>query len=236
MDLIASDLNAKVKEFVCGFVGKLREPISGFTHFIGVLLAIVGMVVLMYKGIVPYRPIHAISYFVFGVGMISLYSASTLYHWMPSDDKEKLDYLRRIDQMMIFLFIAGTYTPLCLIPLRGSVGWISFTIIWIMAIAGIFRKITGVREPLWMTYSVYLTMGWFAVMMLYPLFLTLSAWALFWLFCGGIFYTVGALIDIMEKPDPWPKLFGFHEIFHILVLLGSACHYWMIYKYITPLE
>jgi hemolysin III len=234
-DGLSVGVDMKRGEFYNSILGRLRDPISCLSHFIGAVLSIIGMAILIFQSFSPFKPLHFVSYFAFGAGMISLYSASALYHWTQSNEQD-VDYYRRIDQMMIFIGIAGGYTPLCLIPLKGVLGWSLCLIVWIVAIIGVYRKYIGFDEPQWVTTMVYLGMGWLMLMALYPLFLTLKAWAVFWLFFGGCLYTIGAIIDVVEKPDPWPKLLGYHEIFHILVLMGSACHFWLMYKYILVLN
>ncbi|MDT8272331.1 MAG: hemolysin III family protein [Desulfomonilia bacterium] len=210
----------------------LREPVNGLTHCIGALLAVVGLVVLVLEASNPPRPWHITTYSVFGVGMILLYTVSTLYHWLTLSESA-LARLRKLDHMMIFILIAATYTPLCLIPLRGSLGWSLFGSIWAIAIFGIIFKLFWIQAPRWISAGVYVFMGWLALAGIGPIVNTLQPGAVFWLFAGGLFYSVGALIYALKRPDPLPNVFGFHEIFHIFVLLGSLSHFWTIYRYVS---
>jgi hemolysin III len=235
MDLIPLQYGPRVRAIPAQLAGKLREPVSGLIHFIGVLMSAMAMVILLDSCTNVFNLLHVISSISFGFGMVVIYSASTLYHWANST-KEGLKILRRLDQISIFIGIGGTYTPLCLIPLRGAVGWGLFLFVWGVAVFGIKRKSSGVEDPEWITTTVYLVLGWLVVMALPLLSRTLSAGALFWLFGGGVFYTVGAVIDVMRRPNPRPGTFGYHEIFHVLVLLGSICHFWLVYRYLLPMD
>ena len=141
---------------------KVKDPISGLTHCIGACLAIVGLVLLVCKASLAGTAWHIVSFSIFGAGMIFLYTASTLYHWLPLSDKGTLLF-RKIDHMMIFVLIAATYTPVCLIPLRGGWGWSIFGLIWGLAIAGIFIKFFWIKAPRWLSTSIYIGMGWMAI-------------------------------------------------------------------------
>jgi hemolysin III len=210
----------------------LRDPVSGLTHFIGALLSVAGLVMLIIKASNPLKPWHLTTYCVFGVGMILLYTASTLYHWLPLSS-EGTARLRKIDHMMIFVLIAATYTPFCLIPLRGAWGWGIFGTVWTVAILGIVFKIFWINAPRWLTSVVYILMGWIAIVGIGPLVRTLQTGALLGLFGGGVLYTIGGIIYALKRPDPIPHIFGFHEVFHIFVMLGTFVHYVTVYRYIS---
>ncbi|MFQ6605921.1 MAG: hemolysin III family protein [Fidelibacterota bacterium] len=216
------------------FYHSLKDPMSGLTHFIGLLLAMVALVVLLIQAIQLQSVWHIVSYAIFGAGLILLYSASTLYHWIPVTGKAER-ILRKVDHIMIFVLIAASYTPVCLIPLRGPWGWSIFGVVWSIAFAGIALKILYIHAPDWLAATIYLGMGWLALVAIYPLIMTLQPKALFWLFAGGIFYSVGALIFALEKPRMWPSIFGSHDLFHILVMAGSASHFWFIHHYISQI-
>ena len=207
-----------------------KDPLSGLTHFIGALLSIVGLVFLLTQN-AELTALHYVSFSIFGSAMILLYTFSTLYHWLPLEDKKR-ESLRRIDHIMIFVFIAASYTPVCLITLNGAWGWSIFGVIWGITIAGFFLKIFWLNAPRILYTSVYVLMGWIAVIAIWPLFQKMAASGLLWLTIGGLFYTVGAVIYALKKPNPWPKVFGFHEIFHIFIMLGSFSHFWMVYHYL----
>lgn len=208
-----------------------RDPLSGLTHFIGIGLSIAALVALMVRPSKPFTAYHAVSFSLFGGSMILLYTFSTLYHWLPLSGK-KLERFRKIDHMMIFVFISATYTPVCLITLRGGWGWSIFGTVWGLTLAGIILKVFWLHAPRYVYTSIYLLMGWIIVIGIWPLSQRMDPRGLFWMVTGGLFYSVGALIYAIKKPDPWPGIFGFHEIFHIFILLGSASHFWMIYRYI----
>ena len=210
----------------------LRDPVSGLTHFIGALLSVAGLVMLIIKASNPLKPWHLATYCVFGAGMILLYTASTLYHWLPLSSEGPAG-LRKIDHMMIFVLIAATYTPFCLIPLRGAWGWSIFGTVWAVAIFGIVFKIFWINAPRALTSVVYILMGWIAIVGIGPLVRTLQAGALFGLFAGGLLYTIGGIIYALKRPNPIPRILGFHEIFHIFVMLGTFAHYWTVYHYIS---
>ncbi len=209
----------------------LRDPMSGLTHLIGALLAVLGTVLLILRSVNPVMPWHLVTFSVFGGGMILLYTASTLYHWLPLSEKGTR-FLRRVDHSMIFFYIAATYTPICLIPLRGPWGWSMFGVVWGLALAGIGMKIFWLYAPRWLSTGVYLAMGWLIVVGVYPLVQRLPVSALVWLASGGVIYSLGAVIYAMKWPDPWPDFFGFHEIFHLFVIGGSFCHFVVMYWFI----
>jgi hemolysin III len=215
------------------FITKLREPMNGFTHFIGFILAALASVLLLLQAVHPLRIYHFIAFTVFCTGMLLLYAMSTIYHWArlsPSGVKK----LRTIDHIMIFIMIAGTYTPICLIPLRNSFGYPLLIGIWATALAGVIFKLFWLTAPRWLSTVIYISMGWMAILVIAPLLHLLETGALLWLFAGGVFYTTGAVIYGMKKPNLF-SIFGFHELFHVFVMLGSFSHFWLMYKYITLL-
>lgn len=212
-----------------------REPINGLTHFIAFLLAILGLVLLIQKSIDPLKNWHIVTFSIFGVGMVLLYLASTLYHWLPLSEKGVLR-LKRVDHMMVFVMIASSYTPICLIPLRDSIGWLLFGVVWGLVVGGLLLKIFWIHAPRWLTATVYVAMGWLAILGIGPIANSLQSGAFFWLMCGGLLYTIGALIYAVDRPNPWPNRFGAHEIFHIFVMFGSLSHYLMMYQYISMFE
>ena len=216
-------------------IAKLRDPISGLTHFIGCLLAILGLVLLVVEAADPVKPWHIATFSVFSSGMILLYLASTLYHWLPLSEAG-IQRLRRVDHIMIFIMIAATYTPVCLIALRDSIGWELFFSVWGIAAVGLFVKILWIQSPRWISVAMYLIMGWLVILGIVPIVRILQPGAVFWMACGGLLYTMGAVIYALKRPNPWPNQFGFHEIFHVFVMLGSFSHYIMMYKYIMLFE
>lgn len=214
-------------------ISKFRDPVSGLSHFIGVLLSIAALVLLVVFSTIKATPWHVVSFSIFGTTLILLYTASSLYHLLPLSEKG-IRIFRKIDHMMIFVLIAGTYTPICLVPLRGAWGWSLFGVIWGLAIAGIVMKIFWLQAPRWLYTTIYVAMGWIAVVAFWPLIHGMPLGGVLWLVIGGIFYTVGAVIYAIKKPN-FSKYFGFHEIFHIFILAGSISHFWMMFRYILNL-
>jgi len=214
---------------------KLKDPISGLTHCAGIILAITGLVFLIWESTNPVKPMHIVTFCVFGAGMILLYTASTLYHWLPVSEK-MTQRLRKIDHIMIFILIAATYTPICLIPLRGAWGWSLFGVIWGLTAVGIIMKLFWIEAPRWLYTLIYIATGWLAIVAIWPLAKTLHVGGMTWLFIGGLFYTAGAVIYAIKRPNPWPRVIGFHEIFHVFVMMGTFSHFWLMYRYITPLS
>ncbi|MTI95370.1 MAG: hemolysin III family protein [Firmicutes bacterium] len=211
----------------------LKDPISGLTHFVGALLAVAGLVLLVVFGYMEGTAWHVVSFAIFGASMILLYTASTLYHWLPLGEKGSA-IMRRIDHMMIYVLIAGTYTPVCLVAIRGGWGWSLFGSIWGLAIAGIVLKIFWLDAPRWLATSFYLFMGWLAVVAFYPLIHSVPIGGIFWLVFGGILYSIGAVIYAVKKPN-LHRHFGFHEIFHLFVMAGSFSHFLLMWRYILKL-
>ena len=212
---------------------RLREPVNGLTHCLGAVLALVGAVLLLARVASPAMPWHIVTFAVFGTAMVMLYTASTLYHWLPLSEAG-VRLWRRIDHCMIFVYIAATYTPICLIPLRGPWGWSLFGSVWALALAGIFVKVFWLHAPRWLSTGLYLGMGWMVIVGVYPLVVSLPAGALWWLLAGGLFYTVGAVVYASRWPNV-ARHFGFHELFHVFVMAGSFCHFLVMYQYVSRL-
>jgi hemolysin III len=211
----------------------LREPVSGLTHLVFAVVAVIGATVLITLAAVYRKWWHLGAFIVYGLSLVLLYLASSLYHLLPVSDRARR-VLRQLDHVAIFLLIAGTYTPLCLVPLRGPWGWSLFAAVWTLALAGMFQAIFAVDAPRWLVASLYLGLGWLVVVAIWPLVNLVSPEGVFWFFLGGGFYTIGAVIYALKRPDPVPGVFGFHEIFHIFVMLGSLAHFLGIVRAILP--
>lgn len=205
-------------------VWQIRDPVSAISHLVGFILAIIGTVFLVIKGNHTGGVLYATAFAVFGVTMMLLYLASTLYHWLNLSDARIL-ILRKLDHAMIYVLIAGTYTPLCIIALSGFWGIGLLITIWTLAIGGIFLTLFYFGAPRWLTTSIYIIMGWLVVGAIVPLARVLPLAGLMWLVGGGIFYTVGAIIYGRKRSLINLPGFGFHEVFHMFVLGGSVCHY-----------
>lgn len=208
----------------------IREPVNSLTHLAGAALSLVGLVLLMVKGFKQGICMGMIiSLIIFGLSLILLYSASGIYHWVKN--KQWIPILKKVDHAMIFVLIAGTYTPILYGSLTGWLRLAMLILIWGIAIGGVFFKIFWIHAPRWLYTGIYLGMGWISVFLLGHILKT-SGWSgLSLLLAGGISYSVGAVIYGLKKPN-FSKHFGFHEFFHCFVLGGSILHFLMIYTQI----
>lgn len=209
---------------------KLREPGSGISHLVGAIASLLALGLLLHAAITNKSALEIVAYSIFGASMICLYSASSIYHLVTASEKV-IKRLRKLDHSMIFVLIAGTYTPICLLPLRGQLGYILLAVLWTTAILGIVFKMFFMNAPRWFYTMVYIVMGWAAVFVIVPLYHAVGLAAIIWLVAGGLFYTIGGIIYAMKRPNFIPQWFGFHEIFHIFVILGTISHFVMIYLY-----
>ena len=200
----------------------------------GGLLASVGVVVLLVKAANAGRIDQIVAFSIFGLSLIALYTASALYHLLPLSPPG-VARLRRVDHMMIFVLIAGTYTPFCLLALDGAwrVGLLS--VIWGLALCGILFKLFWMGASRWLSVALYLGMGWVAVIAAPDLFRAVPIGGMVWVLGGGLVYSVGAIVYGLRRPNPWPGAFGFHELWHLFVVVGSACHFWAVLRYVAPL-
>ncbi len=199
-----------------------REPVNSLTHWVGALLALVGLITLLIIG--WGTPLKVVSLIIYGVSLIFLFSASATYHMVQVKDKA-LEIFRKIDHAAIYCLIAGTYTPFCINAFTGFWKWGMLSIIWSLAIIGIVIKIFIVRAPRWLNAGVYVAMGWLCVGASGQLLAALPAWVLTWLVIGGVIYTLGAVVYSTKMFNFVPGVFGFHEVWHIFVLLAAAAHF-----------
>ena len=172
------------------------------------------------------------SFSLFGASLILVYCSSTFYHIMPKETRRK-EILRRVDHAMIYFLIAGTYTPVALVLLRGGWGWSLFGIIWGLAIIGVIWKLANWRMPSWLSNIIYLLLGWLIAIAVIPLLHAISLTGFLWLLGGGLSYSVGVIFFGLGAKLPEKKWFGMHEVFHLFVMLGSFCHWWMMFWYIV---
>jgi len=201
-----------------------RDPVSGFTHLAGAVLGLIGLVYLLQLTLPSHDKRNILGAAVFGMSLIALYLSSAAYHLLQVSDSARL-VLRRIDHALIFTLIAGTYTPFCLITLRETWGTPILIAIWSIALVGFGLSVFWIHAPRWLSTALYLFMGWFIVIDFGSLTRGLTEGGLYWLVAGGLSYTVGAVVYAVKRPDPFPPHFGFHEIWHLMVLGGSACHF-----------
>ena len=198
---------------------KIKDPGSAITHFIGCIMAILAALPLLWKAAREPDYIHIIAMSIFILSMILLYAASTIYHTVNSTEKVNRR-LRKLDHMMIFILIAGSYTPVCLIVLKGKTGLLLCAAVWITAIIGIIVKACWITCPKWFSSVISLSPAGFG-----------------WLLAGGIIYTVGGIIYALKLPifNSHHKNFGSHEIFHLFVMGGSVCHFIVMYFFVMPM-
>jgi hemolysin III len=202
----------------------LKDPFSGLSHLIGAVLSLAGGLALIIPLYHRGEMVKAYSFAAFGAGLILLYSASAAYHLIITDDRRNT-ILRRIDHMMIYILIAATYTPVCLVALPEIWGRSLFGVTWAMALAGVILTLFVINKPRWTTVAIYLVMGWMALLAFVPLLQAVPPVGIFWIIAGGAFYSFGAIIYARKRPDPYPGVFGFHEMWHLFVMAGSLCHY-----------
>ena len=214
---------------------KIKDPGSAITHFIGMLMAMFAATPLIIKSLHEPDYIHVISLTVFIVSMILLYAASTIYHTLNLSERTNR-ILRKLDHSMIFVLIAGSYTPVCLLVIGGRKGITLLCIVWAFAIVGILIKAFWVFCPKWVSSVLYIGMGWTCVLAFSTILDNLSAAAFGWLLAGGIIYTVGGVIYALKLPifNSKHKNFGSHEIFHLFVMGGSICHFIVMYTFLLP--
>ncbi len=205
-----------------------EEKLNIISHAIGLVLSILALVLLLVNSSLYGSVWHIVSFSIYGASLIVLYSASTLYHYSQSP---KLRYkLNIFDHASIYILIAGTYTPFCLVVLNGWIGWTIFGISWGLAITGVVLKLFFIGRYNKLSTAAYVLMGWVIIFAIKPLIDNLSFEGLMWLFSGGVFYTIGAVLFSI------PKIKYNHAIFHVFVLLGSFCHFMAVFFHVLPIK
>lgn len=199
---------------------------------VGAGLSLIGAFALVAFSLKTHKPWHVFAFLIYGAALVNLFVASALHHGVDGSEETE-NFLRELDYHAIFLMIAGTFTPFCLILLRNTLGWSSLGLIWVLALLGILLKVIFPGLPKWISTSMYLGMGWLGVVIAYPVYLQIAT-GVWFLILGGLFFTVGAVIFHFERPNPVPGRFGFHEIWHLFVLAGAASHFLTMYLYLLP--
>lgn len=213
-----------------------REPINGLTHLFGALLSLVGLIAMIVKintttNFSSNFALALTAVLIFGISLILLYSASATYHLTKSSDSI-IAFLRRLDHSMIFVLIGGSYMPFALLALQGTTR-IAFTILIVaLTIGGVLFKMIWFNCPRWLSTGIYIGMGWMAIFVIYPLYNSISLAGVLWLLGGGVLYTIGGIIYATKPNFLTFKKLGFHEIFHVFILLGSLAHYFCIFTYV----
>ncbi len=212
----------------------IREPGSAITHFIAMMLTVFAAAPLLVKSALSDTANMLPAMTIFILSMVLLYGASATYHSLNIGGRA-LRIFRKVDHMMIFVLIAGSYTPVCLIVLGGRMGYTLFAVVWGIAIVGMLLKACWVTCPKWFSSIIYIAMGWVCVFVFGPLWNTLPHNAFLWLLAGGIIYTIGGVIYALKLPlfNSRHTFFGSHEIFHLFVMGGSLCHFIFMYHYVA---
>ena len=211
----------------------IREPGSAITHFIGMMMAVLAAMPLLAKAGMTGSTVAVAAMMIFAMSMVCLYGASTLYHSVNVTGK-MLKVFKKIDHMMIFVLIAGSYTPVCMLILDHELGYPLLAAVWGIALAGILIKFFWVTCPKWFSSMLYIAMGWVCIFVFGELLATLPRPAFLWLLAGGLIYTAGGIIYALKCPifNSKHKWFGSHEIFHVFVMAGSICHFVFMYNYV----
>ncbi|MBN8201223.1 MULTISPECIES: PAQR family membrane homeostasis protein TrhA [Bacillaceae] len=210
----------------------IREPINGLTHLAGAILSFAGLLAMVIKAsLTTSSPLAIAAVAIFGISLMLLYSASATYHMVIAKDKV-IAFLRKLDHSMIYVLIAGSYTPFCLITLNGVTGWVLFSIVSAVALSGILFKMIWFSCPRWLSTALYIAMGWIIVFAFSPLSESLSSTGVMLLLLGGILYTIGGVIYAIKPKFLEFKHLGFHEIFHIFIMMGSMAHFLCVFMYV----
>lgn len=209
----------------------MKEPGNTITHLIGAVLSLAGLIYMLYQGISSGSGLYLAGGLIFGLSLLALYSASTIYHWVPGSER-LTKALRQVDHAMIYVLIAGTYTPICLITLKGMLGTLLLIGVWSLAAAGIVVKLLWMSAPRWLYTGFYLFLGWLAVFFIWPIYKAMPLAGFVCLISGGLLYTVGSIIYAKKSEALRLAHLGFHEIFHLFILAGSTAHFVMISRFV----
>ncbi|MCD8370877.1 MAG: hemolysin III family protein [Clostridiales bacterium] len=213
---------------------KVKDPGSALTHFIAMILALAASVPLIAKAARTPGSTHVLALTVFITSMILLYAASTIYHTLDISPKVN-QILRKVDHMMIFILIAGTYTPVCAIVLGDRTGWLLLAAVWGIACIGMVMNALWISCPKWLSSLIYIALGWLCVLAFGKITSALPESAFIWLLTGGIIYTIGGIIYALKLPvfNARCRWFGSHEVFHLFVMAGSFCHYIVMFAFVA---
>ncbi len=212
-------------------LNKMREPVNGLTHLFAAIAALIGVLVLLV--VARHNLLRQAALLIYGLSLVLMFSASATYH-LADGSTALMQRLRKMDHSAIYLLIAGTYTPICLYFFSGFWQWGLLSIVWGMALAGVTIKIFILKAPRWINAGIYLVMGWLCIIAFKEMLTSMPQAAFIWLVTGGLFYSLGAVIYMLKKPDFYPGRFGFHELWHIFVILGALCHFILIAFFVAP--
>ncbi len=217
----------------------LREPVNALTHSVGAILSAIGLVVLLVIAIRNGSARQVVAFSIFGGSLVAMYGVSAFYHSFNLTDRG-LAHVRRIDHMMIYVLIAGTYTPVCLLLLPERLGLVLLTAVWALAAIGTAQKVVWMNAPTWTSTALYLGMGWIAVLIVKPLLDAAPTAFFLWILAGGLFYSLGAVVYATKWPGKikgdQTRAWASHEIWHLFVMAGSFSHYWAILAYTAKIR
>jgi hemolysin III len=200
------------------------ERFNAWTHLVGAVLAFVGALWLLVLASLDGEPMKIVSVAIYGATLLLLYSVSTIYHSVQGRAKV---IMRKIDHLSIYLLIAGSYTPFCLVTLRGPWGWSLFAVVWVLALIGMLQEIKPRSEARVLSLVIYALMGWIVLVAVKPLIAALGAAGFAWLAAGGVFYTVGIIFFAYDR-----RFRHWHGIWHLFVMVGSLLHFVAVLFYV----
>lgn len=212
-------------------INNTNEPISALIHIIGLLFSIIGFIFLMFFTKEYGTLLHFIGFFVFGISLILLYIVSVAYHSFPKFSRFK-KLLRRMDHIMIYIFMASTYTPICLTIDNRNCGWGLFAVSWGFAITGIVVKIADIKIKEWISVMMYVIFGLLILSVIIPVLQWLPKSGIGFLYGGGSFYLIGVIFYVLEDYGLKALKIDFHAIWHLFVIAGSFSHAWLMFKYV----
>lgn len=233
MTTITTNSTSITKPAISGSHFQLKEPASAITHFIGMIASISAAPFLLSRAASHSGSLSLIACTLFILSMALLYGASASYHAIRADE-HIIHRLKKLDHIMIYFLIAGSYSPVCLLVLPPAQGMPMFFVVWGLALAGLVLTCIWVDSPKWLNSSIYIAMGWICLFAIRSIYIHMQPECFAWLFAGGIIYTIGGIIYALKLPlfDSLHPDFGLHEIFHLFVMGGSLCHFIMIYAYL----
>lgn len=215
-----------------GSIHVTDEKVNTVSHLVGACLAVLGTAVLVTQAAVRADPWTIVAFGIYGLSLITLFVCSTLHHAFDRGPRVN-DILRTLDYTSVFLLIAGTVTPLVLVLARTPFGWAVLGTVWGIATLGIVLRSVWRQLPKYVTNTLYIALGWMPVALVLT-DLPLPSGGLALLAAGGLVYSVGFVVFVVERPNPWPGVFGFHELWHVLVVLAAALHFALMYGYVLP--
>jgi hemolysin III len=214
-------------------LGKMHHPVRGFLHGTAAIASFAGLIVLIVR--TSSDLLRMFTMIVFAGSMVALFTTSSLYHSVPWKERWK-KRMQRFDHSMIFLLVAGTYTPIAFNVLSSAWKWITLGVVWGIAVFGILQKMFFPKVKNWLSITLYMVMGWFAVIPVRELFDRLPLEAMVLLIVGGACYSLGMILLVTKRPQLFPRVFSYHEVFHVLVISGALLHFLMILLYVVPIE